>query len=268
MVSKNYKTYSVKQVDAKLARDIKEHKMKNIRNFIFVLIILSIIFRGTISYWLKFGFPHSNQYQSEVIDVDNDPYLNIYTNEEKTEKTFTYKSLINGNEVTVVPQASYKISGMVIAYNHDFLLKNNFFDTIALYDVGLAWGKLANEKIFKKYFKSYSQKNELSGSRVLWVEPKTFDNIPIKINEAVSHFSHSHIVPANSNIMGAFLKIKDWDKVEIEGYLVDLIYINQNGDAEIFKTSLSTTDIGISRGSGTNETIYVTKVKINHRVYY
>ena len=58
----------------------------------------------------------------------------------------------------IIPQAHYELSGRVVAYNHDFIFINKFFDSAALYDLGAAWGELADTKIFKKYFKIYSQK--------------------------------------------------------------------------------------------------------------
>ena len=83
-----------------------------------------------------------------------------------------------------------------------------------------------------------------------------------------SHWSHSHIIPANRNIMAAFLKIKKWDKVTIEGELVDIEYTDRFNFTQKYKTSLSRTDNGTEgRGSGPAEIIYVTKVKIGNKVY-
>ena len=57
------------------------------------------------------------------------------------------------NKMTIIPQAYYKISGLVIATNSKFLFINDFFDSAALYDIGISWGQIADKKLFKKYNK-------------------------------------------------------------------------------------------------------------------
>ena len=107
---------------------------------------------------------------------------------------------------------------------------------------------------------------ERTGSRILnwswrWDTPYSQDYI-------MSHISHSHIVPANRNIMAAFLKIKEWDTVKIEGELIDMKYTTRTGRTINYSTSLSRTDSNeTSRGNGACETIYVTKVQIGNLIY-
>lgn len=254
------------QIDAKLQRDILAHEDKMFKITAIVIIILIFIFRGWIGYWLKFGFAIPSGIDPKPISVEDDPIQINYTEEESRHKVFIYKSLINDNKIKMIPQASYKLSGLVVAHNHQFLFTKGFFDSAALYDLGASWGKMGDKTFYTKYFKSYSEKNEVTGSRVLWTQQVR--PAPVDRNYTDSHFSHSHIVPANKNVMAALLTLKTWDKVEIEGELVDMEY-SKNGWTHRYQTSMSRTDEGWGgdRGNGSCETIYVTKVKIKNKIY-
>lgn len=264
----NYKPVSVDNIDEKLERDLRKHQQK-MKIYIMVgILVFLFMFKGTISFWLKFAIAIPSGYETTDIDVKPEPIQINYSDIKKQLRQFEYKSLINGHKIQMAPQAEYKISGLVVAHNSSFLIRNDFFDSAALYDIGLAWGELGDKKFYKKYFECYSQKNEMTGARVLWTKAKT-RNLPITMDYANSHFSHSHIVPANRNIMAALIHIKTWDKVELEGELVDMNYTDKTNRTRHYQTSLSRTDMGSlgDRGNGSCETIYVTKVKNGHFIY-
>ncbi len=254
------------QIDAKLYRDILKHEEKVERICIIIAIVLIIIFRGWIGYWIKFGVAIPSGTTFKSINVKEEPIQIDYTKEEQVKKTFTYKSLITNSKMTIIPQAHYILQGQTVAYNHDFLFISDFFDSAALYDIGTSWGDLADKKIFKRYFSTYSQKVERTGSRRLnWSWSR---NTPFSQDYIISHIAHSHIIPANRNIMAAFLKIKEWDNVKIEGELVDMKYTTSSGRTIEYHTSLSRTDTDeTSRGNGACETIYVTKIQIGNLIY-
>ncbi len=255
------------KIDAKLHKDVLEHEDKIEKIIIIVFIILVYIFKGWIGYWLKFGIAIPSEYTMTPIDVQNDPIQTNYTKEETEEKTFTYISLLNKHNITIKPQAHYVLSGSVAAKNYGFFFINDFFDSAALYDLGATWGKLADKKFYNKYLNCYSDKVYGTGSRVLYTEYKIYP-APLPHEYIQSHFSHSHIVPANRNIMAAMLKLKNWDKVKIEGELVDMEYKNSKGYTEQYQTSLTRTDTNqTSRGYGASETIYVTSVQIGRKIY-
>lgn len=254
------------QIEAKLHRDILANEDKILKNSIIIMLLLMFIFRGWIGYWLKFGIAIPSKVDNRPISTNADPVQINYTPEESKNKTFVFNSMINNNKITIIPMAKYKLSGLVVAYNNDFVFTNGFFDSAALYDLGAAWGKLGEKNFYNEYFKSYSAKNELYGSRILWTEFKK--RAPVDINYAISHWSHSHIVPANRNIMAALLKIRTWDKVEIEGELIDMQFTNKNGYKQEYRTSMSRTDTDLGdRGNGSCETVYVKKVKIGKYIY-
>ena len=264
----NYNQGTIDQIDEKLERELREHQ-RRIKIYIIIGVFFFLfLFRGTISFWLKFAIAIPSGYDSTRIDVTSEPVQINYSDAKKQLRQFEYKSLLNGNQIQIYPQAKYKISGLVVAYNKYFIFRNEFFDSAALYDIGLGWGKLGEKNFYNKYFESYSQKNELTGARVLFTRAKT-RNLPVGMDYAKNHFSHSHIVPANRNIMAALLHIRKWDNVEIEGELVDMRYRNKSGREEYYSTSLSRDDGGArgDRGNGSCETIFVTKVKNGHFIY-
>lgn len=256
------------QIDARLYRDILDNEDKIIKICIIVFFILIFLFRGWIGYWLKFGIAIPTKFDNTPINTNIDPIQKNYTIEEQKNKTFIYKSLINDKQIKLIPQAHYQLSGLTVAYNYNFVFKQSFFDSAALYDLGSSWGKLGDRNFYDSYFSSYSAKTEITGSRVLWTEFKTRQR-PVTIEYATSHWAHSHIIPANRNIMAALLKIKKWDNVQIEGELVDMEYTNPRGKIFEYYTSMSRTDTGSSgdRGNGSCELVYVTSVKIGNVIY-
>ena len=255
------------QIDAKLHRDILKHQDNFFKWTITGLLVLLFIFRGWVGYWLKFGFAIPSKTDKTPISTASDPIQINYTEEESRKKTFIYQSLINKNKITLIPKAKYKLSGLVVAHNYQYVFKNGYFDSAALFDLGASWGQLGDKDFYKTYFSSYSAKNEITGSRILWTEFKR--PAPVEQAYATSHWSHSHIVPANRNIMAALLYIKEFDTIEIEGELVDMEYKNIHGNTYNYYTSMSRTDVepGGDRGNGSCETIYVTQVKHGNHIY-
>ena len=75
-------------------------------------------------------------------------------------------------------------------------------------------------------------------------------------------------MPANRNVMAALLKIRNWDKIEIEGELIDMQFTSKSGYIQNYRTSMSRTDSDWGdRGNGSCETVYVKKVKIGKFIY-
>ncbi|MBQ3641317.1 hypothetical protein II906_05275 [bacterium] len=262
--------YIKDEADIQLEKDLIEYKKQDIKRYIIIFIILLFIFKSPISYFLKFGYAFVSEKNYKPINVAENPVQDDYTQEETEQKTFEYTSLLNGNNIILIPRAHYRLSGMVIAHNNNFVFKSDFFDSAALYDLGVAWGKMADKKLYNKYFRAYSSKTELTGSRILHINTKTSpEKLPVSIGYALSHISHSHMVPANRNVMGALLKIRKWDIVEIEGELVDMRFVDKRGIIYNYATSLTRNDEGIDgdRGNGACETIYVTSVRIKNRIY-
>lgn len=251
------------QIDAKLHRDIIEHENKVITGCVIALFVLMYIFRGWIGYNIKFGIAFPSQLNSTKIEVDKDPTQTNYSEEEKAQKTFTYKTLTTGKKVKLIPQAHYKLSGLTVGYNSSTVFKYDTLNDIALYDLGTSWGKLADKYFYNHNFKNY----QVSNYRVLWTVRRHY-NSPVSDEYVRTHYAHSYIIPATRNIMAALLKIKMWNKIELEGELVDVEHI-YNQSIPPNKTSLTRTDDGWEgdRGSGSSEIIYLTQIKIGNAIF-
>lgn len=265
--NRTFRDFTDEEIDNKLQADVEVHKKKVKRNIIIAVIVLLFLFRGTITYWLKFGIAIPSAYTNEIIDTSKDPIQKDYSEAVQEKKKFTYHSLINKGTMEITPQAHYILSGKVIAYNHDFLFISKFFDSAALYDLGASWGKLADKKTLKKYIKVESYKIQMTGARRMSWSWRS--DIPYSSNYILSHLSHTHIIPANRNIMAAMLKLRMYQDVKLEGELVDMTSRDErNHKIYDYKTSLSRSDTdSSSRGFGSCETMYVTKVQIGNKIY-
>lgn len=265
--NRTFRDFTDEEIDNKLQADVTKHNKKVRLGIIIAVIILLFLFRGSVTYWIKFGIAIPSNYTSEAIDTSKDPVQIDYSEEEQQRKKFTYHSLINNGTMEVTPQAHYVLSGKVIAYNHDFLFISKFFDSAALYDLGMAWGKLADKKVLKEKVKVYSHKVELTGARRMnW---SWRSDLPYSKKYIISHLSHTHIIPANRNIMAAMLKLRIYQDAKLEGELVDMTSRDEKHHKIYnYKTSLSRSDTdNTSRGFGSCETMYVTKVQIGNKVY-
>lgn len=189
--------------------------------------------------------PSYNNSIVQEINVNKDPEQNVcYFHEPIIIK-------IKNRDYVLSLQASYKISGIVLAKNTFFLLDGGA--ELSPIDVGLAWGKMA-EPEYDKYM-SYSS----SGRFLQWNYRMDF---PFTFDFLNSHVSHNHIIPANENILNAVKSLKIKEKVYIEGYLVNVKSESDNYKFTWF-TSLSRYDTS----AGACEVFYVNKIQIGNKVY-
>jgi len=165
------------------------------------------------------------------------------------------------------PQAEYSITGLLVAKNTNFFLRDvlrSDFDEICIMDFGLVWGEIATKEYVQDNLKFKSVKT-LGFSRQLQFRAKNYDSLPHKWNYVRTHLSHTHLIPANRNVTKALMKVKKYDIVKLDGYLVDIY--KENGDL-IARTSLSRADTdSTSRGSGACEDMYVTQVQLKGKIY-
>ena len=227
-----------------------------------ILIIINSIL-GDILFRIKYSFPKIADTSQNIINTQNEPVQNNLADSNYI-KAYGEKNIF-----ALKPQAEYSIAGLVVTKNTNFWFRDimrSTFDDICLMDIGIVWGELAKDK--QKLYKNWKFKSlkTLGESRRLeWCSKVTTDTMPWDLSYVSSHISHTHLIPANPNIMGALLRIKKNDIVKIDGYLVD-IYTDKN--ELVAKTSLSRTDTDpTSRGSGACEDMYVKRVQINNKIY-
>ena len=231
------------------------------RNFCYVcLIIMAMIIVNSIIGDLYFrsvySFPQVTETTEFLPDATQRPIQNNLSHADFIEH--------QGERYTHIlrPVAEYSISGYVVALNSNLWLRDvmrNHFDDMALLDIGLSWGELSKPEVLKKYGYTFHSKKTLGQARMLRIKCKYQNNL-------VYNVSHTHLIPANANVMGALLKIKKHTVVKLEGYLVDK-YSNDRRRILTY-TSMSRTDTNpTSRGNGACEVLYVTSVQIGNDIY-
>ena len=229
---------------------------------IFIIIVINSIL-GDILFRIKFSFPHVSSTTQVSINTYNDPIQNMLDNAKYMK--------VNGEKYKYViqPQAEYSLSGLVVAKNNNFWFRDvmrSEFDDVFLIDLGIAWGELASKpKELHKHWKFKSTKTLGQARQLQWRAKPPYNNTYWDLNYVSSHVSHTHIIPANANVMGALLKVKKNDIVKIDGYLVDIY----NGKGKTLgKSSLSRTDTdATSRGYGACEEMYAKQVQIGNKIY-
>lgn len=226
---------------------------------IWIFIILNSVV-GDIKFKCKYSRPEVKEISEHVIDTTKDP-IQILVSNPKYVRHDGEK-----NVYAILPQAQYSISGYIVTKNTNFWFRDimrNEFDDIALMDLGLVWGDLAtNPTQLRKYVKYKSYKTLGSSRRLEWLVDA---DAPWSLDYTSYHTAHTHIIPANKNVMSALLKAKKNTVIKLDGYLVDIY----TGKSEIIsKTSLSRTDKdATSRGSGACEVMYVMQVQMQNKVY-
>lgn len=230
-----------------------------------IVIILNSI-AGDISFRIKYSFPKVSATTNYAID----------TSKETIQQDLNGKKYIKyqGENYPFVLNylAKYSISGIVVAKNDNFWFRDimrSKFDDLCLMDLGIVWGDLAADKdLLYKHLK-FKSKKTLGQARQLSYRWDGY--APWGESYITSHVAHTHTIPANTNVMGALLKIKINDKVKLDGYLVD-IYTDKS--EIVARTSLSRSDNNAtSRGKngqnygGACEVMYVNSVQIGQNIY-
>lgn len=223
-----------------------------------VLILNSVI--GDIYFRMKYSFPKVTRTTEEVLDPTKEPIQINLNNAEKFYHQGERKKHI------IQPMAEYSITGLTVATNTNLWLRDvmrNDFDDIALMDIGLTWGRVSNPSYLKEHKLRFKSVKTLGEARMLIPKGRFYSNEDVMYFSY--HFSHTHLVPANDNVMGALLTIKKGQVVKLEGYLIDQYRVD--GSA-VVKTSLSRTDKNsTARGGGACEVMFVKRVQIGNKVY-
>lgn len=226
------------------------------------LIIMSLIiinsFIGDLYFKSVYSFPQVTETVNYLPDATQNPIQNnLYDAdffEHQGEK----------NTHILKPVAEYSISGYVVALNSNLWLRDfmrSDFDDMALLDIGLTWGRLSDPNVIEEYGLTFKSRKTLGSARSLNYKYRDIN----KGSYIKTHISHTHLVPANANVMGALLKIKKHKIVKLDGYLVDSYSKNYK---VLTRTSMSRNDINsTSRGNGACEVLYVTAVQIGNDIY-
>src|SRR5574344_449072 len=143
---------------------------------------------------IEYSFPTVTQITATPINTSNDP-VQIYVNPRKLIKYEGEK-----DNYALETLATYSISGLIVAKNTNFWIKEidqSAFDDVALMDVGIVWGNMADKDTIQSNmeFKSYKT---LGSARTLQMKPKREHTLGI--GYMLSHSSHTHLIPNDINV--------------------------------------------------------------------
>ena len=207
------------------------------KNHLIFLVILLFLLSGCDK-------PTLTGVESDEIDTSQYPIQTSYKPDEPM-----IREIKNG-QLSIIPVAGYQISGVVVSKE---FYSNDWESKISPMDLTIVWGKLA-EPDFDRYI-TYSQRNR-------WYFYTYKSGSPFDNSFVVSHSGNNHIIPADENINEAIKTIKEKDKVVLVGFLVNLKG-TYKGQTVTWNTSLTRTDTG----NGSCELFYVSKVRIDTKVY-
>ena len=171
-------------------------------SLIALIIIVFNSMLGDLLFRVKYSFPKASSIE-HVIDISKEP-IQINLQDAKYIKYRGEKGLY-----ALKPQAEYSISALVTAKNSNFWFRDIMrgkFDDVALLDLGLVWGDLAQDK--KELYRhiKFSSKKTLGQARILYY--RWDGTSPWGKSYITSHIAHTHMIPANPNVMGGLLQIK------------------------------------------------------------
>lgn len=154
-----------------------------------------------------------------------------------------------GNRFTLTPKASYRISGMVVSTKHYL---RGYMDWLSPFDYALIWGKAPEYLPYLKFdqvvrFCLFNLKSDA----------------PVDVAYISAHMSNNHMIPSTPNIRKALAKARKKDLVTVEGFLVYVLAQDNKQRFGNWNSSLTRED----KGNGACEIIYVTKLRINDRIY-
>lgn len=175
-----------------------------------------------------------------------DPEQSVYYNF-KNESISLEK---NNYKIRVYPQANYRIYAMVMSKCRYYWGWDG--ETVP-YDLALAWNELMLPENQKGI--TYTQSNR-------WYYYQYYKEFPLDPAYIPVHSANHHIIPANKNVFNAIDKVRNKEKIYMEGYLVNVIG-TVNGEKVWRNSSLTRFDTG----DGACEVFYVKRAVLNGKIY-
>lgn len=224
--------------DFSSSNDHKMSRKKKITIASISLILVAIISLGIYIFTL-FNVKKSYTYVASLTNI-SEPI--------QVETSGSFEEVAHGYNLTYTKKANYTITGKVVEKH--YYMPYNLINKLCRFDLGIIWGPLLTTDLdglmtFKnngKRFLTYKYSSELVGK--------------LGSKEAViNSLSNNHVIHSSEHVLKLLRNIKKGDYIQIEGYLVDLVY-EKNGNKGNWSSSVSRTD----HGDGACEIIYVTNV--------
>jgi hypothetical protein len=215
--------------------------------FLFIVLFLCImpLYKGGCTI-VDFR-PEASAFDSTPIDTSPNP---DQENFESKDESPILKD-IDGVKALLTPKATYKIAGRVMSKRHYHM---DWLSKLSPVDLAIAWGPVATDEYANQITFSHSDRY------ASYHYPGDFKGDPSLIS---NHAANEHLIPANSKIAKTIKSIKVNEVVELSGMLVNVEWIDEKNGPMNLDSSLTRDDIG----AGACEIIYVTKVRINNKVY-
>jgi hypothetical protein len=193
--------------------------------------------------YLNLTAPVSSESFGEPINISNDPI--------QTSDTLTMLSpmQIGSARFFFTIKAKYKLSGVLVS-THNY--RTGFMSSLSPYDFATCWGntpELFPYLRFSQYSRYCHFKYKLSS--------------PVNKDYVLSHMSNNHMIPSTVNLRRALKAARKLELVEIEGYLVNVMANNKGRGTTNWNTSTRRDDTG----NGACEIIYVTRLRLNNKIY-
>jgi hypothetical protein len=161
---------------------------------------------------------------------------------EPTQSSLSLPSPWNYKNFIITPKARYHIKAVVLS-KHSYW-GGETEDKLAPYDLALGWGAMSEANVI-------NQLKISQGWR--WYEYNWSKMPPINPSEIITHSANNHIIPSEDNVLTAIKRIKQYDLVELNGYLVNVASRDGNWH---WNSSLTRSDTA----GGSCELFWVTRV--------
>ncbi|MEI8012488.1 MAG: hypothetical protein WCI27_08450 [Candidatus Omnitrophota bacterium] len=112
---------------------------------------------------------------------------------------------------TITPRARYHIKAVVLSKHYYWAGYDE--DVLAPYDLALGWGVMSEARVINAL-------KFVHGGR--WYNFMWKGDPPEPLDEMVRHASNHHILAADENVLRQIKKLRRFDLVDLEGYLVDV----------------------------------------------
>lgn len=160
-----------------------------------------------------------------------------------TQSTANLPSAWKHGQFTILPQARYQVTAVVLS-KHAYWGGDD--DKLAPFDLALGWSSMSDAAVINKL--NITQSNR-------WYYYSWTQSPPIDPADIIRMSANTHIIPADQYILDMIKRVRQYDVVELSGYLVN---VDDPKVQRLWATSLTRNDTG----TGSCELFWVTGARI------
>ncbi len=213
-----------------------------IRTLFLLLILTGVIIYQKGGFHSFSSFPDPSNMQPAAGSNASSPFAMAAPNNPVQDSARKVPPISKDNFI-ITPLASYSIEALVLS-------KKNYSSgteaKLSPTDLALGWGPMSSKEVLQHMKISQSGR---------WYHYRYQGSIPIHPKEIITHSANTHIIPANNEVHATLKKVRQYDVVQMRGYLVSIT--KQNGNWR-WKSSTTRAD----SGDGSCELFYVTSLSI------